>query len=218
MKTGLAIMTLLAVVALTGWADAGDDAASLDDRVKALEARLAAMEKGDAGSDLRVRSITVVDEAGKARVSIGSWQGYQGVFLNDATGRQRVALHTHHSGGDARMTFKSSAGDARLDLSLTAESPRVSIRSPKSHVLIKASIDRAAGIGIWGGPGKQNEKSHAGYWIWDDGTIAWGGGQRSAGRTGFLLKQSRDGRTEFKVRDHQEALLWEMPQPSSDDK
>jgi hypothetical protein len=65
---------------------------------------------------------------------------------------------------------------------------------------------------VWGGPGEQDERSHAGLWIWRDGTIAWGGGPKAAGRTGFLLKYPREGDPEFAVRDARENVLWSMPE------
>lgn len=209
MKVGLAM--LLAVVALTGWAEADDDSASLEERVKTLEASLAAVQKGSAGTELRVRSLVVVDDMGKPRITLGRRGGVHGLEVRDSQGRTRMTLHVTNGDGDPSVTLLSSQGDGRLTMRLNEGSPRLWLGSPKSSVIVKAPVDGAAGIGMWGGPGAHGQQSHAGFWVWDDGTIAWGGGQRSAGRTGFILKQSRDGEAEFKVRDHKEVLLWEMP-------
>jgi hypothetical protein len=66
-------------------------------------------------------------------------------------------------------------------------------------------------LGRWGGPVVDGEKSHAGWWIWEDGTIAWGGGLRSAGRNGFILKYARDGTSLFELRDADEKPVWKLP-------
>lgn len=214
MRTGLAMVTLLAVIAITGWASADDGAATLEDRVRSLEARLAALEQGGEGSDLRVRSLTVVDAQGTPRVRLGVDPGNCGLTVIDAVGRERIRLGAAGH-GNVRLDLRARSGRNRLSVALLhGDAPYINLRSPTSELSLKAPHGGAVGLRIWGGPGKQNAQSYAGLSIWEDGTIAWGGGHRSAGYGGFGIKHRRDGVFDFVVRDHEERLLWEMPQHS----
>lgn len=223
MRTTRCCEMALVVIAAAGCAPAAaeesDVVAKLTERIAALERRLEAAEVRGADARaglLRVRGLVVVDENGRDRVVLGNRGGYFGLHLLDVEGKHRASLsvNEHRSPGlvmmdrDEKWRFSAQLihGDAPY-VELHGGSQR------EKSLRIQAPIDGAVGIGLWGGPGDQNEMSHAGWWIWQDGTIAWGGGLRSAGRTGFLLKYSRDGSSTFEMRDADEKPVWSVPAP-----
>ncbi len=204
MKLLIAVLAVFVGIACSGWADAKDESATLEQRVKQLEDRLDALGPSEPGGDLRVRSLIIVDDKGTPRVSLSP----SGLLVHDAQRRERIALGLESH--QALLRFKARTGATRLQLALMhGDAPYVVLRNPGTSVRLEAPHGGAAGLTIRSGPGSQNECSHAGFSIWDDGTIAWGGGHRSGGHAGFHLVMSRDGELDFRIRDHEQALLWE---------
>jgi hypothetical protein len=76
------------------------------------------------------------------------------------------------------------------------------------HLLLAAPTSGAVGLGMWGGPVVDAERSQAGFWTWKDGTIAWGGGPRSAGPAAFHLQMAPNGGVGFTLRDASGATVW----------
>ncbi len=216
MKFFTFLFAVVVVVAIAGWARAGDTT-DLNDRLKALESRLAAVERGvpiPADGIVRVRGLVVEDAKGRDRVVIqASDRGTEGITLRDAAGVPRVILGFEDASG-ATLGFSGPEGRQRLRLASSDRGTSIHLTASAERtqaLMLDAPADGATGLGLWGGPGAQNEQSHAGFWIWKDGTITWGGGLKSAGRTGFLLKYDPDGKADFHVRDAAESTLWQMP-------
>ncbi len=214
----LAVVAMALTACAPAAAEENDVVAKLNERVAALEERLAEAEaRATAPSGvLRVRGLVVLDDKGRERVVLGDRESYVGLHLLDAEGKRRASLSVNQH-RDPGLALYDRNDHVRFGAQLAhGDAPYVGLwggKDREKRLRIEAPIEGAVGIGLWGGPGAQNETSHTGWWIWEDGTIAWGGGLRSEGRTGFLLKYGRDGKSGFEMRDADEQSVWSLPAP-----
>ena len=210
MRTFTAIAALAVLLAGAGWLAADDRAGDLEARVRALEARLP-----DSGV-LEVRGLVVKDEAGHEVLVVDSRQP-DAVRLRmlGAEAKTRVLLEVDGN-QEARIHLTDREKRPRLALGIfDKDGPYIILDGPagtEKCMRIEATDRGGVGLKIWGGPGKRNETSHAALCIWEDGTISFGGGLRSAGLAGFHLRYDPDGTSHFEFRDAAEQKVWELPQ------
>lgn len=213
------LLIALLLLALAGWARSDDGDADLRAQVHALESRLAALEAGHPAPSgtLRVRDLVIEDAEGRERIRLDVRQHLgPRLVMRDAEGMQRASLDVGGL-GDAGLHLFDRRGGYRLSVELNhGDAPYISMRGARPdprQLLIEVPNEGEVGLGLWGGPGAQGETSHAGLYIWQDGTIAFGGGLRSAGRTGFILKYPREADPSLEVRDRDEHVIWRLPAP-----
>jgi len=213
------IVIALLLVAFGGWARSDDEAPDLREQVRTLEARLAALESEGLthGTELRAQRLVLEDSRGRERILLTAvGPDKPRLVLKDEAGTPRLELDLGSEGG-GRLLLHDAEKQQRLGIQLLkGGEPHVNLQAarPNARALsLSVTNERAVGLRMWGGPGAQNETSHAAFCIWHDGTISFGGGLRSAGRTGFHIKYPRDGAPTFEFRDREEALLWHLPAP-----
>jgi hypothetical protein len=216
MKPVVAVLSLLIVVAVAGWASAGD--METEHRIRTLEGRLEAIENGQAVlPSMRVRELIVVDEQGKIRVLVSASKGTARVALRSTDGKDRIQLT--EAAAMSNLVLTDSSDQQRFSVTVQAEGSasltmgagaQADVERGQPRLRLEAPTNGAVGLGLWGGPVVDAEQSHAGFWIWKDGTIAWGGGPRSAD-SAFHLRMAPNGSVGFTLRDASGAAVLSVP-------
>ena len=174
------------------------------DRVDALEKRVAQLELAQSVNGMNAASTDGVFEHLKVRH----------LSIVDQAGNERIWLRTYPH-DEPTIALLDPQGVRRLEQSLDTDGgPRtvLSDADQKVRVRLESPTNGAAGLGIWG-KGPLNETSHVGLWIWENQTIAFGGGLRSADAGTFHIQTDPTGATTLTLRGPAGDKTFQAPEP-----